>query len=260
MKYVSEELKRVRGVIIRFALVFLLFFISLLVLAPQPMATGGIPLTMATQGRPSLAMELFLLAKGNLIPDGIPVVALGPVAPFVAPIVMAFLIALLLSFPFGLFGIARFLRPALRPEERGVLSSILLPSLFLFYLGCGLAYFLIIPKTFSVLYSFAEPMDVLPFFALDDFISSVFFLTVSVGIAFLLPVFMVGASRMGIFPKRFWFQHWRGALVSAIIFSAIITPDGSGVTMMLLSLPLFFLYLIGAIVAEYPKRSREPVI
>ena len=244
-----EEFKAVRRMIVRFVIVLLMVFIGLLTLAPGEMRIGTAVFPLPQFGSPSMAVQIFLGAKAMLIPSGVPVVALGPVSPFVAPIVIALLVALLVTFPNALFLVVRFLRPALRPAERRTLMRSLVPALALFYLGCALAYFVIIPETFALLYSFAEPMGVAPFFALDDFISSVFFLTISVGAAFLLPVGMAVSSHIGLIPRGFWLRHWRGAVVTAIIFSAVITPDGSGVTMAFLSVPLLGLYAVGALVA-----------
>lgn len=244
-----EEFKAVRRMIVRFAVVLLMVFIGLLTLSPGTMEIRGIEMPILHPGTPSLATQIFLESKSRLIPAEVPVVALGPVSPFVAPIVIALLVSLLSVFPYGLFLLVRFLRPALRHTERRILTRSLIPALALFYAGSALAYFVIIPETFALLYSFAQPMGVAPLFALDDFISSVFFLTISVGAAFLLPVGMVVSSRIGLIPRGFWFGHWRGAVVAAIVFSAIITPDGSGVTMAFLSVPLMGLYVAGALVA-----------
>lgn len=228
----SHELLVFRSVIIRYSIIFFVVFVGLLALPIDG---------------PSYATGAFLSAKVSLVPDGIPVVALGPVSSFVAPIMMAFLIALLATFPLGLWFVVRFLRPALKRNERRVLSVYVFPAIILFYVGCALAYFVIIPATFSILYSFSDPIGVVPMFSLDAFVSSVFFLTASVGFVFLLPVFMAVSSRIGLISGEFWFRHWRLAILSAVVFSAVITPDGSGVTMALLSAPLLGLYAIGAI-------------
>lgn len=227
-----QEFLAVRRIVIRYSLVLVSVFIWLLAFPTDA---------------PSYAMRMFLSVKEALLPDGVFVVALGPVSSFVAPIVVALLVALLATFPVGMAFVGRFLRPALSRKEYRILRSYALPSLILFYAGCALAYFFIIPTTFRLLYSFAEPIGVEPFFALDEFISSVFLLTLSVGVVFLLPIFMTAASRIGLIPSGFWIRHWRGAIVSAILFSAVVTPDGSGVTMAFLSVPLIALYGIGAV-------------
>jgi len=91
---------------------------------------------------------------------------------------------------------------------------------------------------------------VTPYFSLDSFVSSVFLLTVSVGVIFLLPVVMVLLTRLSIVPSEWWLKHWRGAVLASVIFSAVITPDGSGVTMVFLFVPLMLLYGIGAVLSK----------
>ncbi len=238
-----------RKSIVYFAIVLSCLFFGFLLLTVRETVVFGFPVSVPVFGAPSFAMKLFLFSKTFLVPEGVPIVALGPMSSFVAPIIMAFLVATLLSFPVGLYLIVRFLRPALRPRERKTLLRYIAPSIFLFYLGCAFAYFFIIPKTFSILYGFAPPLEVVTFFALDDFIASVFFLTIAIGFSFLFPVVMVTASRIGLIPREFWLLHWRGAVASVIIFSAIITPDGSGVTMILLSVPFMLLYGLGTVIS-----------
>lgn len=254
MNHVAREFVVLRGIVIRIVVVLTAVFVGLLTLTHGESEMFGFRFPTLFPGTPSLSTELFLSAKAFLIPQGIPVVALGPVSPFVAPIVMAFLVALLVTFPYALFSLAGFISPALRSRERKTFRSFILPSLFLFYLGCAFSYFIIIPVTFSVLYSFAEPIGVAPFFALDEFVSSVFLLTSAVGFAFLLPVAMAMLSRSGMIPSSFWFRHFRAAVMIVVVFSAIVTPDGSGVTMAFLSVPLLGFYIIGALAS----RPRNP--
>ena len=233
MERFSHELEKLRGTILRPFILFFVVSIALLVI-----------------GTPTFATQIFLSAKSFLLPPSVLLVALGPVSVFMAPMVMSFLISLLITFPYALYSLEKYLRPALYPRERKVIYKFVLPSLILFYLGCAFGYFLIIPETFSILYSFAAPIGVTPFFSLDSFISSVFMLTVSVGLIFLLPVLMVVLTRLSIIPQEWWLRHWRGAIVTALIFCAVVTPDGSGVTMIFLFIPLVLLDIIGVVLSK----------
>ena len=233
MERFSHELEKLRGTILRPVILFFVVSLALLVI-----------------GTPTLATQIFLSAKSYLLPSGVLLVALGPVSVFIAPMMMAFLISLLITFPYILYSFERYLRPALYPNERKAIYKFVIPSLILFYLGCAFGYFLIVPTTFSILYSFAAPIDVTPYFSLDSFISSVFLLTVSVGVIFILPVIMILLTRLSIIPHEWWLQHWRGAILASVIFSAVITPDGSGVTMVFLFIPLMLLYGIGAALSK----------
>lgn len=233
MERFSHELEKLRGTILRPVVLFFVMSLALLVV-----------------GTPTAATRIFLSVKSYLVPPNVPVIALGPVSVFMAPMILSFLVSFLITFPYLLYSFGKYLQPALYPKERKVLYGFALPSLILFYLGCAFGYFFIIPTTFSILYSFAAPIGVTPFFSLDSFISSVSLLTVSIGIIFLLPVLMTALTRLSLVPHERWLQHWRGALVTALIFSAVVTPDGSGVTMFFLFVPLMVLYGVGLLLSK----------
>ncbi|MDP1721598.1 MAG: twin-arginine translocase subunit TatC [Candidatus Gottesmanbacteria bacterium] len=233
MEQFSYELEALKGAIMRPLIAFVL-----------------LTTVLFTVGTPSFGTQLFLSAKAFLIPAGVSMVVLGPSSAFVAPLLMVVLIALMMTFPYMVYSFVRFLVPALRERERRALRFVIASSLILFYLGCALAYFIIIPQTFSILYSFATPLAVVPLFSLDAFISSVFLITLGVGVLFLLPVVMVLLTYVGVLSQTFWFTHWRGAVLAVLIFSAIITPDGTGVTMLFLSAPLGTLYVAGALMCK----------
>jgi sec-independent protein translocase protein TatC len=68
---------------------------------------------------------------------------------------------------------------------------------------------------------------------------------------------MYGLSAVGILSADFWKRHWRIATAGIFIFGALITPDGSGVTMMLVSLPMLLLYVVGYAFARRAQRVRS---
>ncbi len=74
------------------------------------------------------------------------------------------------------------------------------------------------------------------------------------GVAFELPVLMYGISLTEAMSPYFWRNNIRYAILILIVFGALITPDGSGVTMWFVSLPMIALYLIGMIAVESRAR------
>jgi sec-independent protein translocase protein TatC len=48
---------------------------------------------------------------------------------------------------------------------------------------------------------------------------------------------------MGVVTARFLWRHTKYAILLIVIVSAIVTPDGGGVSLVAMSVPLFFLYL-----------------
>jgi sec-independent protein translocase protein TatC len=145
-----------------------------------------------------------------------------------------------------IYRIFKFLSPALYKKEKRTVFKILLPSIILFFGGVVFSYVFIIPPTFKVLYSFNTILGVMPFFSVSEFIGWTLSLMFMTGVMFLLPVFMYILSFIGFVSSEVWFKNWRVALAVFLIVSAVITPDGSGVTMLLLSVPMITLYVTGA--------------
>jgi len=162
---------------------------------------------------------------------------------------IALILAFVFTLPFFLYKTVEYLSPALFKHEEKMVLKLLIPTNILFLLGCAFAYLYMIPLTFKFMYPFATSLGVLTFFSLDAFMSWVICILVATGVTFLLPVFMVSLSRLGIVPTNFWKTKWRQALLILLIFCAVITPDQTGVTMILLFIPLMALYAIGSVLA-----------
>ena len=55
--------------------------------------------------------------------------------------------------------------------------------------------------------------------------------------------------------SKFWRRNLRYAIVAIVIFGAVITPDGSGVTMWFIAGPMMALYLAGMLIVERKERQ-----
>jgi len=67
---------------------------------------------------------------------------------------------------------------------------------------------------------------------------------------------MYGLTALGIVPANFWKKYWRFATIAIVVFGAIITPDGSGITMFLVALPMLALYAGGYVAAVGVDKRR----
>ena len=75
------------------------------------------------------------------------------------------------------------------------------------------------------------------------------------GLTFQMPLVMAGLTGAGIVRAGTWTRNWRWAVVGIFFFGAAITPDGSGLTMMMVSLPMLGLYGVGVAVAHLVQRG-----
>lgn len=198
----------------------------------------------------SFSVQVFHRIRRDLLPPNIQLITINPLSAFTSQISLSLLLGFLFTAPLLIYKIITYLRPALLPREKKAVLWSLVFFTFLFLSGCAFSYFILIPATFKILYPFAIAMDALPFFSIDAFIRYVFGLMIGVGLMFLLPLFMILLSFIGIIKAGFWIKKWRFTLMFFLILSAIITPDGSGITMVMLFLPLIALYFAGCFFAN----------
>jgi sec-independent protein translocase protein TatC len=204
----------------------------------------------------SFVVQIFKVIQTKFVPEGVRLIVTNPMSGFVVQLEITLILAFIATFPFFLYRIIKYISPALFEHERKVIFKVVSFSSVLFILGCAFAYFYMIPLTFKFMYPFTVALNVEPFFALDSFMSWIISIFVATGITFLLPVFMIALSFLGIITPSFWKNKWRSAFMFLLIFSAVITPDQTGITMILLFIPLFALYGIGIIITNRLKRYR----
>jgi len=137
------------------------------------------------------------------------------------------------------------------------LIKAILPMFLLFIFGVVFSYILVIPFTLNLLYKYGESVGAETFLTVNDFITFVLQFILGFGIAFQLPVLMYVLSLSGLTDSKFWQKNFRYAIIIITIFGAIITPDGSGVTMWFIALPMIALYAVGIVMI---RRKEHDVI
>jgi sec-independent protein translocase protein TatC len=143
------------------------------------------------------------------------------------------------------------------PLSRIRLIKAILPMFLLFIFGAVFSYILVIPFTLNLLYKYGESIGAETFLTVNDFITFVLQFILGFGIAFQLPVLMYVLSLSGLTDSKFWQKNFRYAIIIITIFGAIITPDGSGVTMWFIALPMIALYAVGIVMI---RRKEHDVI
>lgn len=177
--------------------------------------------------------------------------------PFMSAISIAMIGALVIAFPYFIFELWRFVKPALSPKElRYSRGSIFWVSLC-FFTGAAFGYFILAPFTFNFLANFnlgtTGAYEYRP--TLSDYIDSLNNLVLGCGIAFELPIFAVVLGKIGLITARYLRNMRKYAFVIILFLAAIITPSPDWTSQIIVALPLLLLYEIGVIlVARIDKR------
>ena len=248
-------------------IVILVFFVLFLTTGIGQVTIGSaqVPMVVPALGPTSnnTAIQFFLAMKAYLVPDRVGNIPLNfsygqPWDAYVVMFKVAFFLAIVFAAPSIVYELAQFVGPALRPSERRLILRITVPVFLLFLSGVTLCLVVVLPFTFNLLFSVQNLMGA-NLLILDggNFIDFVMLFSLAFGIAFQLPVAMYGLSAVGIVSADFWKRHWRIAIIAIFFFGALITPDGSGLTMMLVALPMLALYGVGYGFAWKAQRARS---
>ena len=145
------------------------------------------------------------------------------------------------------------------PFSKLNILKIILPIFLLFIFGVVFSYILVIPFTLNFLYKYGESIGAETFLTVNDFITFVLQFILGFGIAFQLPVLMYALSLSGLTDSRFWQKNFRYAIIIITIFGAVITPDGSGVTMWFIALPMIALYAVGIFAIKRKEKDNNMI-
>jgi sec-independent protein translocase protein TatC len=117
----------------------------------------------------------------------------------------------------------------------------------------------VIPLALAFLYKWGQSIGVETFLNINDFITFVLQFFLGFGIAFELPMIMYALSLTDLIEPKFWRHNFRYAIMILVIIGAIITPDGSGLTMWLVAGPMVGLYAIGMVAIERKAARRAEI-
>lgn len=254
-----SELRQVRNILMRVGFCFLFFAVVFFAVPTALINVRTVEILAPTASLEGKTVTERALEKirDDLAPEGVQLVTSNPLDPFTTKATLAVVLSLLITIPYLLLEIFLFVVPALYPKERASLLWVLLLSCTLFFLGAWFAYSVIIPLIFTALFTYL-PSDIAPFYNVRELIGLVVGLVFAVSLIFLLPVVMVMVSATGLIKPSFWREHARFAVLLVLLLSAIITPDGSGVSMVLLALPICLLYTVGYAGSAFVSRTTVP--
>jgi sec-independent protein translocase protein TatC len=167
---------------------------------------------------------------------------------------IAFTLGLVFSAPVWLYQIWAFLVPGLTKRERQYGFGFFFAAVPLFFAGCAAGWF-VWPHIVELMVGFAPTQDKL-FLNASDYLDFVLKLVIVVGVAFVLPVFLVLLNFAGVVSAAGILKGWRVAILTITLFTAIATPAADIVSMFLLAIPMVLLYLAAAGVAYiHDKRA-----
>ncbi|MBL7902024.1 MAG: twin-arginine translocase subunit TatC [Bacteroidia bacterium] len=175
---------------------------------------------------------------------------------------IAFLCGIILGFPFVLWELWKFIRPALKDKELGPVKVFVVIASILFLIGVCFGYFLLFPMSYNFLVSYQVSSSgiVETNNTFDDYVSLISTMTLVSGIIFEMPVLVYFLTRMTLLTPAFMRKYRKHAMIVILIAAAIITPSPDVTSQMVVALPMYFLYEISIFVSAWTlkKHNIEP--
>jgi sec-independent protein translocase protein TatC len=204
------------------------------------------------------ASDLYsLLAQPMLakLPQGGQMIATDVTTPFFVPLKVNMMAAFLVSLPYILYQIWRFVAPGLYAHEKRLVLPLIVASTVLFFCGMAFAYFVVFPVVFGFIVSVA-PQGVAVMTDIDKYLSFVLGMFMAFGVTFQVPVAVVLLVKMGMVSVEKLREIRPYVIVGAFVIGAIFTPPDV-VSQFMMAIPLWLLYEAGIVVASWMISDRK---
>jgi len=187
------------------------------------------------------------------LPSGGGLVAIGVIAPLMAPLKLVLVLSVALALPLLLYQAWAFVAPGLYAHEKRLVLPLLLASTVLFYAGAAFAYYVVFPIVFAVTAALApEGVTVMP--DINAYLDFVLFSFLAFGAAFQIPIVVVLLDRTGLVPVEALAAHRPYVIVGAVVIGAVLTPPDV-ISQLLLAVPMWLLYEAGLLITRLTRRG-----
>lgn len=167
------------------------------------------------------------------------------------------LIGIVLGFPYLLFEVWKFVKPALHEKERKSASGFVFWATLLFIAGLLFGYYIIAPLSINFLANYEVSKVIQNQIMISSYLSTVATLALGTGIIFELPIIIFILSKLGIMTPAFMRSSRRYATVIILVIAAIVTPTPDLLTMLTVSFPLFLLYEISIYISARVEKRKK---
>lgn len=224
-------------------------------------AQGAAQLAASPQLSASARAAAAKIAKGNreaaqALPKVIPTkekpITVGVGEPFMTTLAVCAYFALLFTLPILIYQLYAFIIPALSAQERRAAIPVMLAAPLLFTVGVFFAYFVVLPPAVHFLQGYnSQEFNILV--GAKTYYTFEILTMLGIGLAFQLPLGLLGFQRAGIINGSTLTRNWRYAVVGIAVLAAAM-PGADPVTTGLETLPLVVLYLASIVLLKFADR------
>lgn len=254
----GEHLDELRKILIRVALVFALLFIVLFTMKGVVLKVVFAPITPEF---PTNRLFTWLAtAMGsdalNIHPENVQLFNNKMAGQFMLHIKSSVVGALVVAFPFLIWQLWLFVKPALPPHQRKQSIRYVLETPIWFILGLLFGYYVLAPLAINFLGNYSVSEEISNIIDVGSYMSTVLGVTFAAALAFQLPLLIRLLATIGLITSESMRQYRKVAVVALLVFAAIITPPDV-VSQILIFVPCYALYEYGITIAKHIEARKE---
>ncbi|MEZ5401546.1 MAG: twin-arginine translocase subunit TatC [Bryobacteraceae bacterium] len=167
------------------------------------------------------------------------------------------LCATFIASPWLLYQVWAFIAPGLYKRERRWAVPFVICSAGLFVLGGLFAYFVAFRFGLTFLLGIAYGQDIDALISITEYFDLFVNITLGMGLVFELPILIFFLALLRIVTPQFLVRNSRYAILIIVIIAAVVTPTPDVINLMMVSVPMVFLYFSGVFAAYLLWLSRE---
>jgi sec-independent protein translocase protein TatC len=189
------------------------------------------------------------------LPEGSKMIATGVITPFMVPMKVTMVVALLVSLPWVLYQAWAFVAPGLYLHEKRLVAPLIISSSLLFLAGVAFCYFFVFGTVFKFINDFApKSISVAP--DIENYLDFVLMMCLAFGLTFEVPVVVIVLVRMGVVTVEKLREIRPYVIVGAFVVAAVVTPPDV-MSQLFLAIPLCLLYEVGLLLAPIFQRVTQ---
>ena len=177
---------------------------------------------------------------------------------FSAHLWTSILAGFIVSFPYVLYELWKFISPGLNDYERRNARGFILIASLLFFVGVLFGYYVITPLSINFLGNYSVSDEVFNDFDLSSYISLLRASVLASGLIFELPIIIYFFTKIGIVTPKFLKSNRKFALVILLSLSAIITPPDIA-SQIIVCIPLLILYEVSIFISKIVYSKQENI-
>ncbi|WBX74552.1 twin-arginine translocase subunit TatC [Tenacibaculum pacificus] len=182
--------------------------------------------------------------------------ALDPTQQLMTSIWSSLILGFLVSFPYILWEIWRFVAPGLHSSERKKSRGFIFIASLLFFLGILFSYYVILPMSVYFFYNYEISDSIQNNFKLEAYIGLITNTLLGVALLFELPIIIFFLTKIGLITPQFLRKYRKHALVVVLVLSAIITPPDIA-SQIIVSVPIMMLYEVSIYVSQFILKKQQ---